>query len=331
MKDPRDYLTNTTPASTGFSIGRLKDDPGDGTGSGATVQTVNDLLYAEIAPIIKYVGAVSETDESEIASDHLTAIERAAGVANENVVDWANATVYAQDDHVMYLGCQYVSMIAANSGNNPIDNPTKWLPCFGRDEILRTWRDGHDIQGGFAPLHNVRDGTYYRQYFKWGRYNFGGAAGRNYQAYGVHLEGQTLTGNATYEAIFKIGVTGQYHLLDVIAPVVGAIRSITDARGRVPRCIDASSGGRAVAVGLAQEDQMQGHWHKKLSAGGIEYLMNSARITAGTLAGLSASGSQMVVEDPSTDGTNGTPRVGAETRMKNYSVGLPSVLVLVEI
>lgn len=325
MKKISAYLSNYTAASSGFSEGRLKDDPGDGTGSGITVNTHNDFLYGFLSPIKKWLGAVSETDESETASDMLTAIERAAGVANQNVSAWSNATTYAQDDHVIYLGVQFVSMAAGNIGNNPIDKPLKWLPCFGRDEALRLYRDGTDLPGGFANLHNHRDTTYFREYFKWGKYNFGGHSGRNFQAYGVHLNGQIITGNPTYVAIFNIGETDQYPLLDVIAPDVSGTRTLLDTKGRVPRCVDATSGGSSVAVGLKQDDAIQGHEHTYIKQAtqtlnyGTTPLVTGTTSTGGTTAGMVS------------DGTNGTPRTGSETRMKNYSVGLRSVLVLVEI
>ena len=327
MKKISAYLSNYTAASSGFSEGRLKDDPGDGTGSGITVQTHNDFLYGFLAPIKKWLGTASETDESETASDVLTAIERAAGVANENVIAWSNTTTYAQDDHVMYLGVQFVSMEAANVGNNPIDTPLKWLPCFGRDEAMRIYRDGHDLPGGFSPLHNPRDATYFREFWKWGKYNFGGAAGRNFQAYGVHLAGQLITGVADYVAIFGIGNADQYPLLDIIAPDVMGSRTLLDTKGRVPRCADAT-GGSSVAVGLPQEDQFQGHnvfgsinSYGVPTAGAVVNVMSSAS-TTGPL-GFSAG----IVPD----GINGTLRTGSETRMKNYAVGLRSVLVLKEI
>ena len=295
MKKISAYLSNYTAASSGFSEGRLKDDPGDGTGSGITVQTHNDFLYGFLAPIKKWLGTASETDESETASDVLTAIERAAGVANENVIAWSNTTTYAQDDHVMYLGVQFVSMEAANVGNNPIDTP--------------------------------RDAIYFREFWKWGKYNFGGAAGRNFQAYGVHLAGQLITGVADYVAIFGIGNADQYPLLDIIAPDVMGSRTLLDTKGRVPRCADAT-GGSSVAVGLPQEDQFQGHnvfgsinSYGVPTAGAVVNVMSSAS-TTGPL-GFSAG----IVPD----GINGTLRTGSETRMKNYAVGLRSVLVLKEI
>lgn len=333
MKDIRTYLSNYTAASSGFSLGRLKDDPGDGTGSGITVNTHNDFLYAILAPIKKWIGAVAGTDESETASDMMTAIERAAGVANENVAEWSNSTTYAQDAHVMNLGIQFVSMAGSNTGNNPFDNPDKWMPCFGRDEAVRMWRDGRDIDGGFAAVHNKRDTSNYRAFFQWGKYNFGGANGRNFQAYGVHLDGQVLTGNSDYEAIFNIGETDEYHLLDIIAPEVMGTRTMMDSKGRVPRIVDAT-GGSAANVGVIQADQMQGFRQTIKNSSTNTMVYGFAGTYSGEEPTMNAGRTDRaayLTSDFVTDGTNGTPRIGTETRMKNYSVGLKSVLVFVEI
>lgn len=76
MKDIRSFLANYTAASSGYSLGKLKDNPGDDTGSALTSALFNDLLYAFYAFILKY-GTVSDTDESESASDFVDALEAA--------------------------------------------------------------------------------------------------------------------------------------------------------------------------------------------------------------------------------------------------------------
>jgi hypothetical protein len=65
-----------------------------------------------------------------------------------------------------------------------------------------------------------------------------------------------LTGNTDYEAIFNIGESDEYHLLDIIAPDVAGTRTLLDSKGRVPRIVDVS-GGSAANIGVVQEDQMQ--------------------------------------------------------------------------
>ncbi len=74
MKDIQSYFDNYDEPSSGFSFGKFRDNPGDDTGSALTADLFNDLLYAFYAFINKY-GEVSDTDESESASDFVNALE----------------------------------------------------------------------------------------------------------------------------------------------------------------------------------------------------------------------------------------------------------------
>jgi len=332
MKKISSYLANYISPSAGFSEGRLKDDPGDATGSGATVQTGNDWLYGMYATILKYLGVLSDTDESETASDFRDSIEVMAGVKNSNVSEYDNTTTYAQDNHVMYLGVQFVSMISSNLGNNPMDNPDKWLPCLDRDDVFVKFRNGETILGGIEALHDYRDSGY-RQLFEWGKYNFGGDSGRDFQATGLHLDGTVVTGNTTLENLLDVGGANEYHLLDIIAPDVAGTRTLLDTRGRAPRIVDAG-GGDTSNVGVVQEDQFQGHWHS-MDINPIGGPNNSFAAAAGN-AGVASPGPRSTLldnkaADIETDGVNGTPRIGSETRMKNYTIGVASIIILNEI
>lgn len=344
MKNIQDYLTNKDAPSGGFSQGKLRDDPGDATGSGITVLTHNDFLYALLAPVIKYLGDTSDTDESETAADVMDALETMAGVKNPNVSEYNNITAYVADDHVMSLGVQFVAMVAT-TGNEPFTNPDKWLPCFARDDAFIKWQKGDNITGGFDPLHDHRDGAY-RQVFDWGKYNVGGdtgGVGRNFEAFGIHLDGTQVTGNGTLEGILDVGGGGEYHLLDIIAPDVVGTRTLLDTRGSVPACIDAGGGNRVI-VGAAQADQFQG-WQ----AGADESLdsvtgpyfgradndgnRNDVTASANTVPTVFNTGVQGVASmiKAQNDGANGDPRTGLETQMKNFSVGVTSILVINEL
>jgi hypothetical protein len=72
----------------------------------------------------------------------------------------------------------------------------------------------------------------------------------------------------------------------------------------------------APALGVAEEDQTQGHHHNKLrfvatgrATGGSDYVGSSGNFAGTDLVG-----------DPSSDGTNGTPRTGATTRENSVGV-----------
>jgi hypothetical protein len=234
----------------------------------------------------------------------------------------------------MYLGMMFVAMVGS-TGSNPIDTVGTWLPCFNRDEAMHRYRNCDAIPGGMEALHNHRDAAY-RQYFSWGKYNFGGNAGRNFQAYGVHLDGTQVTGDANLVAIFDVGGGDEYPHLDIIAPDVAGTRTLLDTRGAVAASVDASGTAARAAVGSRQEDQFQGHIHIE-GFGSAPASTNRYGVVTGLAAGRDTAPTGSTYTDgaktsnPIDDGSNGTPRTGDETRMKNYSVGVASVLVLQEI
>lgn len=326
--------TNYTAAAAGYAEGTFKDDPGDGTGSSIIVKNFNDVWYALATPILKYLGALADTDEKTTQSDFQDSIERMVGVQNENVGAYASGTTYSADDHVMHLGVQFVSMVGSNTGNDPFDNPDKWLPCYNRDEAILKHRNCDVIQGGLEDIHNHRDAGY-RQYFKWGKYNYGGDSGRNFQAYGIHLDGTIVTGGPL-ATILDVGGADEYPYLDIIAPDVAGTRTLLDTRGAVAAAIDATGGSRE-DVGVYQDDAFQGHDRDLASSLGGSNIVNDTYGTGASLSGQGMGGSTLatrntvITSNYYDDGTNGTPRVDDETRMKNYSVGVASVLVFVEI
>lgn len=93
--------------------------------------------------------------------------------------------------------------------------------------------------------------------------------------------------------------------------------NIPDLRGEFLRSWDDSRGiDSARAIGSLQLDAMQGHRHGYQAAGGGgssggDYLKN---VSGTTTQGTDALGY------PITDGTNGTPRTGAETRPRNIAL-----------
>lgn len=147
MKKISSYLINLIAPSAGFSEGRIKDDPGDGSGSGATVQTGNDWLYAIYAPILKYMGALSDADESESASDMLNALERIAEHlgASEHIPSYD----YFVDNYILRDGVIWKTNANIDTGVDGVDfisqyNAGKWV-----SQVFDTDRDyvfGGDIK-----------------------------------------------------------------------------------------------------------------------------------------------------------------------------------------
>ena len=331
MKKLATYLTVKDAPEAGFSLGKVKDNTGAaGSGSGAFAQFANDAYYAVAAMAFKYLGVVSDTDESETASDNIISIERAIGIQNENVSEYVNTTTYAADALVMRYGVQFVSRALGNVGHDPFTSPDEWLPCFSREKTFQAACSGIAIQTGVAPMDNHRDAAY-RQWFELGKFNFGGDAGVNYQAFGVHLDGTVVTGTGALglEGIFDVGGAGEYNFLDTFAPDVTGTRTLADYRGCSPMAIDATGGNRA-AIGVPQLDQFQGHYHDQLlsiffrDSVSPQYNVD----TTNTNADETAPGGEQAIGSPITDGTNGTPRTGLETYGKNYSTGVPFIIVI---
>ena len=131
-------------------------------------------------------------------------------------------------------------------------------------------------------------------------------------------------------------------LFDVIGTTYGAGNGSTtfnlpDARGLV--MVGAGTHGTMTranstaynggSVGASRNDQMQGHHHVRRygSSGGPYGTTVSEMVSGGTgssenswVRGNAMPGSYHIVAEPSTDGTNGTPRTGNETRPAEIAV-----------
>ncbi|RPI63125.1 MAG: hypothetical protein EHM48_02970, partial [Planctomycetaceae bacterium] len=222
--------SNYDSATTGFSEGKLRDNPGDYTGSGAIAANMNDFYYGMVAAIKKYKtgGVLSDAPESETASDFLQAIEELAGVYVGGVSAWSAATAYATvGTSVMRYGIQFVNLSASNTNHDPITSPTYWMAVPDKRELLAASTSGRVIVGDSSPLHDFNNAAY-SQYLSLGLHNFGGASGANYNAYLVHLDGQAI-GSGALSTIVEA-----WHLKDVWMPGSTGSRTAADARGKVP-------------------------------------------------------------------------------------------------
>ena len=78
--------------------------------------------------------------------------------------------------------------------------------------------------------------------------------------------------------------------------------------------------GVSAAIGTAQADAMQGHFHDDdTSTSDTNYSTGTRTLKAAQLP-IVRTDTVAIVKGPITDGTNGTPRIDSETRMKNYAV-----------
>jgi len=93
--------------------------------------------------------------------------------------------------------------------------------------------------------------------------------------------------------------------------------NLPDLRGEFIRGWDNGRGidsGRS--LGSSQLDQFQGHYHAKSTAG----LQGGTAVLGANSGGNIYAGSNAEVRQPTTDGTNGAPRTGSETRPRNIAL-----------
>lgn len=99
--------------------------------------------------------------------------------------------------------------------------------------------------------------------------------------------------------------------------------NLPDLRGEFVRGWDDGRGvdsGRT--LGSAQLDQSQGHWHKVHGRSGFTVNNGGFTIAMDTTSGSSADANSSLVYAGTiiSDGVNGTPRVGSETRARNVAL-----------
>ena len=328
MRNLATIVANYDSASTGFSDGKLRDNPGDDTGSGVMSAWGNDIWYALRAIVKKWHGAgnVSGMPESENNYDVLSAIEQMMGLDVYGVNAYNPATTYSTlGESVTYAGVQFVNINAsANFGKTPLTEPLYWLPVPDSRDLFVKSVHGLPVWGASHPIHDFNNAAY-KQSFGLGTHRIGGYSGTTFNAVGVHLDGQAIGGSGTALS----GIVEAWHLKDIWMPGSEGSRSSIDARGRLLRAIDAT-GGQADLIGEVLEDQMQGHFHD----------MNVGTNAGSTAAGPSdvpskgnakpAYGFETIgVRGPKTDGPNGEPRTGSTTRDKSVTGGVPYMVVMV--
>ena len=324
MRNLPSIVANYDSASTGFSDGKLRDNPGDDTGSGVMSAWGNDIWYALRAIVKKWHGAgnVSDTPESENNHDVLDAIEQMIGLSVYGVDAYNPATTYSTlGESVMYAGMQFVNInTTSNLGKTPLTAPLYWLPVPDSRDLFIKSVHGLPVWGASHPIHDYNNAAY-RQYFGLGTHRIGGYNGTTFNAVGIHLDGQSIGATATTLS----NIVEAWHLKDIWMPGSEGSRSSIDARGRLLRAIDAA-GGQADEMAEVLDDQMQGHWHRNQAYNGAGGAGNYKIFWS---SGYAQGSDVTSVTSPTSDGTNGEPRTGSTTRDKSVTGGVPYMVVMV--
>jgi hypothetical protein len=99
--------------------------------------------------------------------------------------------------------------------------------------------------------------------------------------------------------------------------------NVPDFRGSFLRGIDNGRGWDSEAnrvIGSMETDTMQGHWHDDLNYFHNGNVVAPSAGSTGSMPAVAGGTTGSPVKSPITDGTNGTPRTGPETRPKNTAV-----------
>lgn len=150
MREISTLVTNYDPPESGFSLGKFRNNPGDDTGSKATAAIVNDLYYAVEAIAYKWIGALSNTEESEALSDILTAIEKLAAIIGPE--DHVESYDYPDKSVIFYNDIQYR---ATKDINYLVDGATFPLQ-YSNGAWLRVDEDVHGaIESNTQAIYNI--------------------------------------------------------------------------------------------------------------------------------------------------------------------------------
>jgi len=253
--------------------------------------------------------------------------------------EWSALRTYAAGDIAYIADVQFLSLAGGNINKDPLFETDWWMPAPSLSALLVEANKGQVQRGGVHDIHNYRSASY-KQWFNIAKYNIGN---RTVGAYGVHLDGTTETGDADLESIFNDGESNEYPFLDLFAPDSLGTRTLLDYRGRVPRATD-DTGGDTEDVSEVQEDQMQritgqigseDHiraYYGPTDQAGALYPVDSD-ILPSTQSKGSIPNSSSIVGFDSADSPDArtSADTDGETRMKNWTEGVPYLIVLKEI
>ena len=259
--------------------------------------------------------------------------------------EWDTNREYSEGD-IAYLGDQqFISLADSNAGNDPLFDILSWMPAPDISGLLSSFQSGEPVIGKTHRIHDVRDGTNYKQFFKFGKYKIGS---RTVEAWGVHVDGTVVTGDTDLENIFDPGGSDEYKYIDAFAPDSLGTRTLRDYKGRLARAISAVGGstGDSKAMAEVQEDQMQritgsittgdssGNTltHNVLAQSGALNTggANTLRCHAATLTAVNRP-VELWFDSGNSPDARASATTAGETRVKNFTVGVPYIVVIKEV
>lgn len=260
---------------------------------------------------------------------------------SDTVEDWDSTESSAYDSAEVIVKKATLHFMstgeASNSNKNPLSpaNTAYWYPVPSPEELIHYALSGKPVMGDMHSIHD-RSGSNYATSFKIdSRY----VDGTLYNFFAVHLDGSTVTGDATLVARLGVGGANEHPYVDIFAPDSLGTRTLIDGGERT--ISGQSSGGESDTVGEMQEDRFQG-WQIGADAdntGAREYWGitgvrdNSPQITpvANRTYSLFITTGQGLAQmiKAKNDGTNGPPRTGLTTRGKGIVGGCPYIISMI--
>jgi hypothetical protein len=249
--------------------------------------------------------------------------------------EWSEDREYSEGD-IAYLGTQqFVSLEDSNTGNDPLFDTVNWMPCPDISVILLQFQKAEPVRGGMHRIHNIRDGNY-KQWFNFGKYKIGS---RVIGAYGIHLDGTTVTGDTDLENIFDPGGADEYPFIDLMAPDSMGTRTLKNYQGRVARAVTSDTGEPqgSAAVASTQDDRMQkitgesDVWVVTPSGSGALSGTGAAGTNSTRVGSASALNARLKFNSANSTDARTSATTAGETRMKNWAEGVPYLIVIKEI
>lgn len=219
---------------------------------------------------------------------------------------------------------------ATNLNKDPIlpENGNYWVVSPGIRALMVQYRSRAPILTGFQSWSNYNDANY-RNTLLVDTATFGDV---DYNFYYVALDGATVTGDATLEAIFRVGEPDEYPWYSLVAP--GG--TLIDTRGRLQRAIDAT-GGMADSLAEILDDAMQQITGDTLLSSTIGIreeviqtgVFGSSGTTTNRVAFDASGGTALTFDSANSTSPNPAKTDPAYTRDKSITVGGMYIVVMV--